>query len=91
MVKVPTLKVKPSQTCPECSHQRKKELSSRIHQCSECNYTDDRDVAASKVIVSWVLGTNALNRGSQIPTFKSQATGGWKQIWEMKRQKPRSS
>lgn len=88
LVKVPTLKVKPSQTCPECSHQRKKELSERIHQCSECGYTDDRDVAASKVTVSWALGTNALNRRSQISTSTPQATGGWKQIWEMKRKKP---
>lgn len=88
LIKVPTKKVKPSQTCPDCGHQRKKELSERIHQCSECNYTDDRDVAASKVMVSWALGTNVLNRGSQIPTSTPRATGGWKQIWEMKRQKP---
>lgn len=32
-VEVPTLKVKPSQTCPSCGLQSKKELSERIHSC----------------------------------------------------------
>ncbi|GET44580.1 putative transposase IS891/IS1136/IS1341 family protein [Microseira wollei NIES-4236] len=88
LVKVPTKTVKPSQTCPECGHQRKKELSFRVHICSECGATDDRDVAAAKVMLSWALGTNALNRGSQISTSAPQATGGWRQVWETKRQKP---
>lgn len=91
LVKVPTKKVKPSQTCPNCHHQRKKELSERIHKCSECGYTEDRDVAASQVMLSWALGTNVLNRGSQTATSTPQTTGGWKQVWEMKRQKPQSS
>jgi putative transposase len=88
LVKVPTKTVKPSQTCPNCGHQRKKELSERVHVCSECSYTDDRDVAAAKVMLSWALGTNALNRGEEIPTSNPQHTGGWKQISSMRRQKP---
>ncbi|HBE34722.1 MAG TPA: transposase [Cyanobacteria bacterium UBA11368] len=88
LVKVPTKKVKPSQTCPNCGHQRKKDLSERLHDCSECGYTDDRDVAAAKVMLSWALGTNALNRGSCTSTSIPQATGGWQQVWELKRQKP---
>ncbi|GET39695.1 putative transposase IS891/IS1136/IS1341 family protein [Microseira wollei NIES-4236] len=88
LIKVPTKKVKPSQTCPNCGHQRKKDLSLREHHCSECSYTDDRDVAAAKVMLSWALGTNALNRGSCTSTSIPQATGGWRQVWETKRQKP---
>ena len=88
LVKVPTKTVKPSQTCPDCGHQRKKELSERVHNCSECGYTDDRDVAAAKVMLSWALGTSVLNRGSCASTSTPQATGGWKQVWEMKRHKP---
>jgi putative transposase len=88
LVKVPTNKVKPSQTCPNCGHQRKKDLSERVHACSECGAIDDRDVAAAKVMLSWALGTNVLNRGSQTSTSAPQATGGWKQVWETKRHKP---
>ncbi|MFB2882377.1 RNA-guided endonuclease InsQ/TnpB family protein [Floridanema aerugineum] len=88
LVKVPTLTVKPSQTCPNCHHQKKKDLSERIHKCSQCGYECDRDVAASLVMVSYALGTSAFNRGSEISTSVPQETGGWKQIWEKKRQKP---
>jgi putative transposase len=91
LVEVPTQTVKPSQTCPQCGHQQSKTLEQRIHQCTTCGYTDDRDVAAAQVMLSWALGTNVLNRGSQIPTSSPQATGGWKQIWEAKRQKPHPS
>jgi putative transposase len=38
-VEVPTLKVKPSQTCPKCGHQRKKALDERVHQCEACGFT----------------------------------------------------
>jgi putative transposase len=90
LVMVPTKKVKPSQTCPDCGHQRKKDLSERIHQCSECGAIYDRDVAASMVMLSWALGTRVLNRGEEIPTssptlltsltLRYRHTGGWKQI-----------
>ena len=40
-----------SQTCPKCgTHTGKKELSQRLHVCSECGYQQDRDVAAAEVI-----------------------------------------
>ncbi|WP_017303039.1 RNA-guided endonuclease InsQ/TnpB family protein [Spirulina subsalsa] len=40
-----------SQVCPECgTHTGKKELSQRVHSCSECGYTVDRDVAASIIV-----------------------------------------
>ncbi len=40
-----------SQTCPNCqTHTGKKELKTRIHECSECGYQTDRDVAAAQVV-----------------------------------------
>ena len=40
-----------SQTCPNCgSHTGKKELDERVHNCSECGYIADRDVAAAIVV-----------------------------------------
>jgi putative transposase len=56
-IEVPTKKVKPSQTCPKCGHQHPKTLSERIHQCSECGYRQDRDIASAEVCLYWVKGT----------------------------------
>lgn len=39
-----------SQECPECSAEVRKNLSVRVHHCSNCGYTTDRDVASSQVI-----------------------------------------
>ncbi len=40
-----------SQTCPNCgAHTGKKELDERVHNCSECGYVTDRDVAAAMVV-----------------------------------------
>jgi putative transposase len=89
-IEVPTVKVKPSQTCPSCGIQKKKELSERVHSCP-CGLTCDRDVAAAQVMLNWAtgLGTSLDKRGSDSST--SIHCGGFKQLAEMKRQKPRSS
>lgn len=55
-VEVPTKKVKPSQTCPKCGHQHKKTLDVRVHECSVCNYRQDRDIAAAEVMLYWSKG-----------------------------------
>ncbi|NEO75862.1 transposase [Moorena sp. SIO4G3] len=40
-----------SQICPNCGmHTGKKDLSERIHKCSECSFEINRDVAAAQVI-----------------------------------------
>ena len=39
-----------SQECPECGAEVKKDLSVRVHSCSACSYTTDRDVASGQVI-----------------------------------------
>ncbi|MBW4649587.1 MAG: transposase [Kastovskya adunca ATA6-11-RM4] len=41
-----------SQTCPRCqTHTGKKELGERLHQCAECGYETNRDVAAAQVVL----------------------------------------
>lgn len=40
-----------SQTCPICDTHVPKDLSVRVHQCPECLYITDRDVASAQVIV----------------------------------------
>lgn len=39
-----------SQECPECGATVKKSLKVRIHNCPECGYITDRDVASGQVI-----------------------------------------
>jgi putative transposase len=39
-----------SQTCPECNAHVSKNLSVRVHECTECGYKTDRDVAAAQVV-----------------------------------------
>lgn len=61
-IDVPTRTRKPSQTCPDCGLQQKKELDERIHQCL-CGCTLDRDVASAKVCLNYArgLGTSLLD------------------------------
>ncbi|MGL5878507.1 MAG: RNA-guided endonuclease InsQ/TnpB family protein [Xenococcaceae cyanobacterium] len=87
-IEVPTVKVAPSQTCPNCGQKKKKELSERVHQCSNCGYTCDRDVAAAQVMLKWALGTSVLNRGEESSTSVPTNCGGFKQLASLRRQKP---
>jgi putative transposase len=56
-----------SQTCPRCqTHTGKKELSERVHQCRECGYETNRDVAAAQVVLQrgyTAVGHIAVNFG----------------------------
>lgn len=56
-----------SQTCPRCqTYTGKKELSERVHQCPECGYTTNRDVAAAQVVLQrgcTAVGHIAVNFG----------------------------
>ena len=48
-----------SQVCPNCNELTgKKDLSVRVHQCTHCSYTTQRDVAAAQVIRN--RGVNAV-------------------------------
>ena len=89
LIVVPTLKVKPSQTCPQCGVQKPKPLSQRVHEC-ECGYVEERDVAAAKVMLQWALGTNVLKRGENSSTAKTKERkncGSMRQLGSVKRQK----
>ncbi|MBT9158993.1 MAG: hypothetical protein DDT26_00242 [Dehalococcoidia bacterium] len=89
LVEVPTRKVKPSQTCPNCGHQEKKTLAERTHICKQCGYISDRDVAAAQVMLSWALGTSVLDDERQALLQKNAPLqcGSLKQLSSMKRRK----
>jgi len=94
-VEVPTKTVKPSQTCPKCLHQQKKELDERIHSCQKCGYIQDRDLAAAEVMILWAtssgaFGTSVLGRGATISTASTKERhlcGSMRQLGAKKRQK----
>ncbi|NEO98400.1 MAG: transposase [Symploca sp. SIO2E9] len=95
-VEVPTRKVKPSQTCPNCGHQHKKTLDERTHQCQKCDFTMDRDLAAALVMLLWAqgklpgLGTNLVDAdvtSATSETTKRKFSGSMKQLGQRKRQK----
>ncbi len=64
-----------SQTCPNCGmHTGKKELSQRVHECSYCGFTTDRDVAAAMVVDQ--RGQTALGQRVKLPVeVSSPGTG----------------
>jgi putative transposase len=39
-----------SQTCPNCRTEVRKDLSVRLHECTECGYVVDRDIASAQEI-----------------------------------------
>ena len=86
---IPTKKVKPSQTCPECGNQKPKLLDERVHQC-DCGCKLDRDVASAIVCLNYALGLGtSLTDVDVEPLPKSpKRCGGFKQVQQMKRQKP---
>jgi putative transposase len=95
-VEVPTRTVKPSQTCPKCGHQEKKNLSQRQHVCYNCGYHQQRDIASAEVMLLWYsnnlqgLGTNLLDAddsSSISGTRKRKSAGSMKQLGCAKRQK----
>ena len=80
LIEVPTRTVKPSQTCPCCSRQEKKLLSTRVHQCA-CGYTASRDVSAATVMLLWAQnklptrsGTDPLARTVDYHSSMTQET-----------------
>jgi putative transposase len=84
-IEVPTRKVKPSQTCPKCGHQKKKDLSERVHHCLECNYKTNRDTAAAQVIENYIRG---MERASSVAESSSSIEcGNMRQLGAKKRQK----
>ena len=48
-----------SQECPACGNKKKKKLSQRMHECSECGLVLHRDTAAAQVILARMEPSNA--------------------------------
>lgn len=90
-VDVPTKKVKPSQSCPQCNRQERKTLDERIHQCP-CGCVLDRDVAAAKVCLNYArgLGTSLPDADDSALPKAPKKCGGFRQQHQMKRQKLQS-
>lgn len=84
-IEVPTRKVKPSQTCPNCGHQKKKSLSERTHHCQECGFRCDRDVAAAMVMLNYARGMERTSLDVELPT--SISCGSMRQVGAKKRRK----
>ncbi|BAY64171.1 putative transposase IS891/IS1136/IS1341 family protein [Calothrix brevissima NIES-22] len=86
------LKIAPSQTCPQCGYKKKKELSERVHNCQNCNFTADRDVAASMVMLNYAkgLGTSLSNADAEPLSQTTHNCGSFRKVQQLKRQKPRT-
>lgn len=84
-VEVPTQKIKPSQTCPNCGHQKKKSLAERVHNCKKCGYSCDRDVAAAQVMLNYARGLERASLDAESSSFSS--CGSMRQLGTKKRQK----
>ena len=84
-IEIPTRKVKPSQTCPKCDHQRKKSLCERVHKCEKCGFSVNRDTAAAMVIENYLRGMERASSDAESPS--STECGSMKQLGAKKRQK----
>lgn len=64
VLEAPTKKLKPSQTCPapSCGAVRKKTLAERVHRCDSCGHEEDRDSAAARVVLHWLLGLETIRQ-----------------------------
>ncbi|MBN3873011.1 transposase [Nostoc sp. JL33] len=97
-IEVPTRQVKPSQTCPKCGNQHKKTLDIRVHECSVCRYSQDRDIAAAEVMLYWAKGTlpgaGTVLVGADLTSSTSRTrkqAGSMRQMGELKRQKSQAT
>ena len=88
-IEIPTRKVKPSQTCPKCYHQKKKDLSERVHHCEKCGYKTNRDTAAAMVIENYIRGLEQASLDAE--SSSSIECGSMRQLGAKKRQKHISS
>jgi putative transposase len=94
-IEIPTQKVKPSQTCPNCGYQKKKVLSERVHSCEKCLYTCDRDVAAAMVMLNYARGQELSSLDRELPYETSSRAespssilcGSMRQLGALKRRK----
>lgn len=90
-VESPTQTLKPTQRCAKCWELTLKTLADRVHVCSNpnCNHTEDRDVNAAQVNLTWARGLEQASLGAESPS--STACGSMRQLGTKKRQKRQSA
>lgn len=93
-LEAPTKSLKPTQRCAICWKLTKKDLSDRLHVCSnkDCNHTEDRDVNAAQVCLAWARGQElsslkTADESSSTRSSKVKSCGGFQQLAQVKRQK----
>ncbi|MEP0829587.1 transposase [Microcoleus sp. AS-A8] len=66
-VESPTQTLKPTQRCATCWELTPKTLADTVHVCSNpnCNHTEDRDVNAAQVNITWARGQELSSLGAE--------------------------
>ncbi len=85
-LEAPTQKLKPTQRCNNCWELTPKTLSDRVHVCSCCGHTEDRDINSAQVCLTWARGQEL----SSLDMEPSSSTdcGSMKQLGAKKCRKP---
>ncbi|MDJ0536063.1 MAG: transposase, partial [Xenococcaceae cyanobacterium MO_207.B15] len=93
-LEAPTRSLKPTQRCAVCWKLTKKDLSDRLHICSnpKCNHREDRDVNSAQVCLAWARGqelssSKTADEPSSTVNPKVKHCGGFQQLAQAKRQK----
>jgi putative transposase len=84
-VESPTQTLKPTQRCAKCWELTPKTLADTVHVCSNpnCNHTEDRDVNAAQVNITWARGQELSSLGAE--SLSSTACGSMRQLGAKKR------
>lgn len=85
-VESPTRQLKPTQRCAKCWELTPKTLADRVHVCSHCGHTENRDVNAAQVNLIWARGQELSSSGVESPS--STPCGSMRQLGALKRRKP---
>ena len=89
-LEAPTQKIKPTQRCNNCWELTPKTLSDRVHQCSHCGHTEDRDINSDLVCLTWARGLEQASSDADSlssTSIERKHTGSMKQLGKKKRQK----
>ncbi len=65
-----------SQTCPNCRAEVRKTLADRVHNCPECGYQCDRDIASAQEICNRGIETTTLGLRGKETVSKRRGVGG---------------
>lgn len=90
-VESPTQTLKPTQRCAKCWELTPKTLAARVHVCSNpiCNHTEDRDVNAAQVNITWARGQELSSLHAESPS--STVCPSMRQLGAKKRGKRQSA